>query len=231
MPAMAKTTPKLTDYQTYMIAHSAQCKLNMSAKDPDRNLRFMLGHAFLLDKVLYRVAEIEDERYEDTSAAKVALGEKNGAVPNEASAPAGQSGSLTSGRVRFAGSTEAVNDTAEKAEDDEDDAVISDDDEDAGLGLTRFASASEMPPRMIPDEGDDVDEDDGPVSPPSLPADFDVAALVQQDSDEELGNLYTSLKSCPCRSHNLQAEKSKGFWEVKDSSKPGKRLAVMQVEV
>ena len=83
----------------------------MAAKDPDRNLRFMLGHAFLLDKVLYRVAEIEDEKYAETAAAK------DKAVPAEP--PAGQSGSLGTGRVRFAGSTDAVNETADKAEEED----------------------------------------------------------------------------------------------------------------
>ena len=54
-----------TTKQTYTIAHSAQCKLNLAANRPDRNLRFVLGHAFTLDKVLLRIVEIENKTASD----------------------------------------------------------------------------------------------------------------------------------------------------------------------
>ena len=54
-----------TTKQTYLIAHSAQCKLNLAANRPDRNLRFVLGHAFTLDKVLLRIVEIENKTASD----------------------------------------------------------------------------------------------------------------------------------------------------------------------
>ena len=50
---------------TYKVAHSAQCKLNLAANRPDRNLRFVLGHAFTLDKVLLRIVEIENQSAKD----------------------------------------------------------------------------------------------------------------------------------------------------------------------
>ena len=50
---------------TYQVAHSAQCKLNLAANRPDRNLRFVLGHAFTLDKVLLRIVEIESQSAKD----------------------------------------------------------------------------------------------------------------------------------------------------------------------
>lgn len=55
----------LSAKQTYSIAHSAQCKLSMAANEPDRNLRFILGHAFTLDKVLLRIVEIENSSAKD----------------------------------------------------------------------------------------------------------------------------------------------------------------------
>lgn len=54
-----------TTKQTYLIAHSAQCKLNLAANRPDRSLRFVLGHAFTLDKVLLRIVEIENKTASD----------------------------------------------------------------------------------------------------------------------------------------------------------------------
>ncbi len=54
-----------TARETYLIAHSAQCKLNLAANRPDRNLRFVLGHAFTLDKVLLRIVEIENKSAAD----------------------------------------------------------------------------------------------------------------------------------------------------------------------
>jgi len=36
----------------------------MAADQPDRNLRFILGHAFTLDKLMLRVVEIESESSE-----------------------------------------------------------------------------------------------------------------------------------------------------------------------
>lgn len=207
---MPTNTSKLTDHQTFALAHSAQCKLNMSARHPDRNLRFLLGHAFLLDKALYRVAEIEETQ---DSAAPVANKKEHLVDSKEVL-------------------TTSQQDTAKErvvavGEDD----IVPDEDAEVGLGLTRFASASEMPPRMVADEGGPEDEDEGPLSPPSLPEDFDVGALIQAGANDDLGGLYESVRGCPC--HAGLAEKSKGFWEIKNPSgndSPGKRLAIMQVE-
>ncbi|RMZ83119.1 hypothetical protein DV738_g1261, partial [Chaetothyriales sp. CBS 135597] len=47
---------------TYRIAHTARCKLQLAANRPDRDLRFILGHAFTLDNLLLRIVEIENSR-------------------------------------------------------------------------------------------------------------------------------------------------------------------------
>jgi hypothetical protein len=64
-PAVNRASGNLSTKQTYSVAHSAQCKLNLAANRPDRNLRYVLGHAFTLDKVLLRIVEIENESAKD----------------------------------------------------------------------------------------------------------------------------------------------------------------------
>lgn len=56
---MPKLRP-LTTSSTYSLAHTAQCKLQLSANRGDRNLRFVLGHAFTLDNLMLRIVEIEN---------------------------------------------------------------------------------------------------------------------------------------------------------------------------
>ncbi|KIY01405.1 uncharacterized protein Z520_02957 [Fonsecaea multimorphosa CBS 102226] len=51
----------LTTSTTYTLAHTAQCKLKIAANRPDRNLRFVLGHAFTLDNLMVRIVEIENQ--------------------------------------------------------------------------------------------------------------------------------------------------------------------------
>lgn len=51
----------LTTSTTYTLAHTAQCKLKLAANRPDRNLRFVLGHAFTLDNLMLRIVEIENQ--------------------------------------------------------------------------------------------------------------------------------------------------------------------------
>src|ERR1700761_2111527 len=55
-------------HEAYSLAHTVRCKLQLAANRPDRNLRFILGHAFTLDKLNLRLAEIEiDDRYEEAT--------------------------------------------------------------------------------------------------------------------------------------------------------------------
>lgn len=269
--------PKPTQSQAYTLAHSARCKLSMSAKDPDRNLRFMLGHAFMLDRALYRVATVEeDSDDDDEGGAEEGTKNGNGTGKGEVLAGAldesaegiegtgtegdangkgdggeapGQSGSLRHGRVKFAGSDRGGSDDdgARTPSDDGgyDDWDDYDDDNDGkgnggagggggALGLTRFTSASAQPPRMIPDvqtnEVDDDEDDDGPVSPPALPADLDVGAVIAGPEDEEMGDLYERIRGCPCHGLHEKAEKGRKFWEVKGDGQVGKKMAIMQVE-
>lgn len=56
-----RTRQPLNPSTTYTLAHTAQCKLKLAANRPDRNLRFVLGHAFTLDNLMLRIVEIENQ--------------------------------------------------------------------------------------------------------------------------------------------------------------------------
>lgn len=244
--------PKIKSTNAYSIAHTARCKLHMSAKDPDRNLRFMLGHAFLLDKALYRVAQIEEDDEPEEEEQQQQQKQLNPQVPkalhddNEKGLGTGhvtaaESGSLSGGTVNV--HSAADNSTVEIRELDStdndgdrtppDDEAPDDFDFDDGLDLTRFVSASQKPPRMIPDEGEDDEEEelDEAISPPELPEDFDLGTIVAGPESEDVGELYERVRGCRCHGLGEKAEKGKKFWEVKNEvDRLGKRLAIMQVE-
>lgn len=125
---------------------------------------------------------------------------------------------------------------------DEEDAALelADDELDeagAGMGdlsLTRFASASAQPPRMIRSNSSSSEEDDdnGPVSPPQLPADVDVRELMEGDKDTLLEGLYDDVRRCAC--HGLAndqevAAKPAGIWDIPVEKSGGKRLAVVAI--
>lgn len=237
----------------------------MSAKDPDRNLRFMLGHAFLLDKALYRVAHIEedfddheDEEHENLrpQVATVLRGDDEKGTDSSSTVD-GQSGGLDGGRVDFKSEGEAdvkhqerqsstadakrqtgLQDGQLTPPDEEFDNLDLDaDDDENGLGLTRFASAAGRPPRLISDEGKEDDEDpDEAVSPPALPADLDVGTVIAGPESEDVSDLYERVRGCPCHGLGDKTVKGTKFWEIPENSaageggKTGKRMAIMQVE-
>ncbi|KAJ4511730.1 hypothetical protein HRR83_004231 [Exophiala dermatitidis] len=61
MPQSKLQRRPITPSTTYTLAHTAQCKLKLAANRPDRNLRFVLGHAFTLDNLMLRIVEIENQ--------------------------------------------------------------------------------------------------------------------------------------------------------------------------
>lgn len=101
------------------------------------------------------------------------------------------------------------------------------------LSLTRFASASAQPPRMIRSGSSSSEEDDdGPVSPPQLPADVDVRELMEGEKDEELEGLYEGVRRCGChgqREDHEIANKPQGIWDIPVEKCGGKRLAVVAI--
>lgn len=327
----------LTTVSTYSLAHTAQCKLKLSAKRGDRDLRFILGHAFTLDNVMLRIMEIEnqsakssflegkapsddgnahydctaakpvepeehydctkaappppppepEEHYDCTKAAPIpaepdARGRRISFQDNNARPSNANGGSNSPARKRspppvslpgkhdylddsdsdgtssddydephsFAYDCEAAAPEDAKpakqrpvhdAYSDEEDAALefADDEldplgDDMGdLSLTRFASGSAQPPRMIRSGSSSSEEDDnGPVSPPQLPADVDVRELMEGEKDEELEGLYDNVRRCAChgqRDDEELAAKPSGIWDIPQEKTGGKRLAVVAI--
>lgn len=59
-PLFNRKTMSIT--QTYYLAHTARGKLSHEAARPDHNLRFLVGHANLLDALMLELAEAEQEQ-------------------------------------------------------------------------------------------------------------------------------------------------------------------------
>jgi len=339
---MATRVRPLTTVSTYSLAHTAQCKLKLSAKRGDRDLRFILGHAFTLDNVMLRIMEIEnqsakssflegkapsddghahydctaakpvepEEHYDCTKAAppppppepeehydctkpapipaepeprgrRISF-QDNNARPSSTSGVAANNGgansparkrspppvsfstkqdyledsdsegtssddydepdSYLSGRSMTSAQDKSKPEAAKQRpahdaySDDEDAALELADDEldDMGdLSLTRFASGSAQPPRMVRSGSSSSEEDDnGPVSPPQLPADLDVRQLMEGEKDEELEGLYEGVRGCACHGQRDDEEissKPAGIWDIPVEKTGGKRLAVVAI--
>ena len=73
--------------ETYSLAHTARCKLQMAADTPDRDLRFILGHAFTLDKLRLRIAEIEMDNNEEDEPISSSRGRRRVSFRNNAARP------------------------------------------------------------------------------------------------------------------------------------------------
>ena len=163
--------------ETIKIAHTARCKLQLAADRPDRNLRFILGHAFTLDNQRLRIAEIEEE-------------EEGDMIPEPT--PAEQRRVSFSGKVKQGSSgvegrrspppPPQLEDDLE--EDDEED-LEEDDEEDEGLGLQRFGSAAAQPPRIVGEESSSSDEDEEGTSP-SMFSEDQLKTITGGQGNEEL---------------------------------------------
>ncbi|KUJ11490.1 uncharacterized protein LY89DRAFT_539390, partial [Mollisia scopiformis] len=112
------------------------------------------------------------------------------------------------------------------------DAYEDEDDEDDGEGLSlrRFESATAKPPRMIEDvEGADEDEEDEPRSPPLIPSE-ELEAIMEGADNEDLPELYGSVKKCPCHGKGHNAPDVVRAWDVPQTPEHhGRRIAVVQV--
>ncbi|RDW63275.1 hypothetical protein BP6252_10820 [Coleophoma cylindrospora] len=209
--------------QTYSLAHTARCKLQLAADRPDRNLRFILGHAFTLDNLKLRLAEIEtnstsEER--DSLEDDLAINARRRASFRVCTARP----SVT----RDPGQPPRLEDSDSSSDSDEE--VFDDDeDEDEGLSLRRFESASAKPPQMIVDDDDDSSsEEDEPASPPTMPSEEELKMITGGEANEELSDLYEHVAGCPCHGH--RAPHVSKMWDVPQKpSHEGARVALVQV--
>jgi hypothetical protein len=199
----------------------------IAADQPDRNLRFILGHAFTLDKLRLRVLEIETEI--NNSEGDTELPTFNADGPRRVSF-SNNAKQATSKKNRSPPPSAEGYFVSSSSDDgyEEDDEM--DDDEDEELSLRRFESATAQPPRMIEDEDSDGEDKNEPVSPPPLPTEMELQAITQGPESEDLAGLYQHVKGCSCSAEHSNAPAIKRAWEI--PQKPGyqgRRVAVVEV--
>lgn len=210
--------------ETYTLAHTARCKLQMAADRPDRNLRFILGHAFTLDKLRLRIAEIEMDM-SDEEDLKDELNEPL-AAPRERRVSFGNNARPAKpidGR-RSPPPADPYGDSSSESDDDD---IEEDDEEDEELSLQRFESGSARQPRMIDDEGSDEEEE--LKSPPPMPSEDELRMITGSEDDEELAEAYSHVADCPCHGH--KGPQASHVWEIpQKAGQEGPRYAVVAVE-
>lgn len=215
-------TSKSSLRETLSIAHTAECKLHLAATRPDRDLRFLLGHALTLDSITLRLIEIDRE----TSTV---------AQPHHASAVRFQAaGNGSTVRRRSPPPSRLSEIDASDEEDDEDDELSSDDDQDE-LALMRFPSGSERAPEEVPglvEEDGSEDEEEGPRSPEGLDEEF-LRDVTKGEGDGELMDMYAKVKQCPCHGHHVDGPELGRIWELPQKTgeerADGVRIAVAEV--
>jgi hypothetical protein len=213
--------------ETYKIAHTARCKLQLAADRPDRDLRFILGHAFTLDKLRLRIAEIELESSSDSDEDGGEEESKDPVTPlprrvtfrNSANRPVDAGSRNRSPPPENPG---VVSDDSSSDDDDEGEV----DDEDADLGLERFGSGAAQPPRMIDD--DSSDEEEELKMAPNIASEEELRLLTQGQGDVGLAEMYQRVANCPCHGH--KAPVAENMWEIPQKlGQNGPRIAVVEV--
>ncbi|KAI7319533.1 hypothetical protein KC315_g9709 [Hortaea werneckii] len=226
--------------EAYSLAHSAQCRLNIEASRPDRNLRFVVGHLMHYESLRLRIVEIEHDISRDQRAKAVQFQERmSGQSGGEGSRLRSQpsTGDLRKQQPLRNSPPPPPSSTAPDDEDDDDDLpddLLADDEEEEGLGLQRFPSGSARPPQpppdLEPDEEDDEDEEDDDYGPPS-PEEPSEAALqfaMRNQPNEQLAKSYSQVRGCPC--HHSQAPAIDRLWELRDEkAAEGRTRAVVEV--
>jgi hypothetical protein len=233
-----------------MLAHTARCKLQMAADRPDRNLRFILGHAITFDKLMCRIVEMENEResmpqHDDHVSTERRVSFKDnsdrptGPLRQEAKPPTKKG--ANGARAPSPPPDPSVAHTDDSS--DSDDYAFEDDEDanDPSLSLSRTISASARPPpNLVPPDGDPPDEDEEPISPPWVPpSDTVLETIVEEEGNEELAGLYDGIRKCGCQNDvSRRAPPIAKVWEVPQpaTEKRGKgvkqmRTAVVQIQV
>ncbi|KAF9732793.1 hypothetical protein PMIN01_09651 [Paraphaeosphaeria minitans] len=223
---MASSMRKASLRETLSIAHTAECKLHLAVNRPDRDLRFMLGHALTLDSVSLRLVEIEKE------AATIRQPSHATNIKFQA-APNGPTKRRTSPPPNRLAEMHASDDDEE--DEDADDYASSDDEQDE-LSLMRFPSGSakpplQEPPDLVPSGEDSSDEEDPPS--PELPSEEVLRDIMKGDGDAGLVSAYAGVEKCPCHGRQADAPRIQRMWEIParegEKRADGVRVAVAEV--
>ncbi len=219
--------------ETLRIAHTARCKLQMAVDRPDRNFRFILGHALTLDNVLLRFAEIN------------LTGDDEGNSSSESD----NDEQLKERHVGFSGSAKARGTGSQGAQrrsppppvqrpgvdvgDDDDDEDKGYDEGENGAPLERFPSGSARPPREVAQDDDegigDMDGNSGREKGSEL-SEEQLKMITEGHGNVELVDVYNHIAGCPC--HGQKAPAVENVWEIPSEAdgQMGGRRAVLQVQ-
>ena len=223
----------------YSLAHSAQCRLQMEAGRPERNLRFVVGHLMHYESLRLRIVEIEhDVSMNERASAVKFKGTGHYCTADQPELQKKPSTGQLGGR-KSPPPKPAEYDPFEDDEIDDDDPWSGgDDDEEAGddLALERFPSGSaqparraQPPPDLLPDDYSD-EEDDEPASPEEVDQDT-LESLMKTEGSKDWANMYDGIRKCPCHKHQ-DAPTFEQFWELPpEQQKEGRTRAVAQVYV
>jgi hypothetical protein len=173
--------------QTYYIAASARSKLGKEAQRADHDLRFLVGHANLLDSLMVELQEAErqQEQWFNQTMAKASKAEEprhvqwaDSIAEEEEEDDDSESDSESENEDdfdmiplprRLAQSLVQIS-TVEVEEDDDEDDFYDDMEDDSDLALTRVPSQSQSPPELVYEE--ESDDDTPPASPPQSTLNF-----------------------------------------------------------
>ena len=222
--------------ETYTLAHTAQCKLKLAANRPDRNLRFLIGHAFTYDKLMLKIVEIEERGMRDpvqelpktSQPRRISFGAAK--EPEKVSKAAGRRSPPPPQRMTEA-QVHGGDDGSDSEKTDSDDEVFDDhnDEEEGGLGLSKTTSRIAQPPsqrqpepelepepepehhpthlNQFDEESSSSSEEEYERSPLTPPSDEDLAVMMKDaDGDEALADLYESVRNCSC--HGVPSDKA-----------------------
>lgn len=224
--------------EAYKMAHSAQCRLQMEAGRPERNLRFVVGHLMHYENVRLRIVEIEHDISMNQRASAVKFkGTGHYCTADQPELQKKPSTGQLGGRKSPPPPPVAYDPYEDDEIDDEDPWSGSDDNEEGeDLGLERFPSGSARPPRpppeLLPDDNDSDDSDDDEAISPEEPDQAILDSLMKTEGSTDLANMYDGIRKCPCHKHQ-DAPTFEQMWELpkEQQSKEGYTRAVAQVWV
>jgi hypothetical protein len=224
----------MSDDEAYTLAHTARCKLRMAADKPDRNLRFLLGHAFTFDKLMYRIIEMENDResvpkHDGHASTERRVSFKGKVKPPTKEGERGARAPSPPPDPNVAHSMDDESDSDEHALEDDEDA------DNPSLSLSRTVSASARPPpNLVPSDGDSSDEDEEVISPPPVPSNTVLETIMEEEEDEMLAGLYEDIRNCGCQNDiGKKAPPIVKAWKVPQQAteKRGKQIQMAVVQV
>jgi hypothetical protein len=210
--------------ETYTVAHTAQCKLKMAVSRPDRNWRFIVGHAVTLDNVMLRIVQMEEAIEKAPQASDVRF---KGAAGVPKPSPLSQQ----SNQRQTKSPPPPPRPESDSEEEEDEDILEYCEETQEDLGLMRFPSGSARPPQppdLVPSDDSSSDEEDELTV---MLQGMDLTKLKSVGKEnEEMAGVYNSIQKCPC--HQSEAPPIENFWELPGKERgDGVRTGVVEIRV